>query len=47
MKKVLTIILLSVITMTQAKNRLLEPFNTPFNTAPFTQIDISDYKPAV
>lgn len=47
MKKVLTIILLSLITMTQAKNRLLEPFNTPFNTAPFTQIDISDYKPAV
>lgn len=42
----ISLLLLGFTSMTQAQNPLLETFDTPHQTAPFTQIKVEHYKPA-
>lgn len=49
MKKLLCVAVSTIAIMTQAQtsNPLLNPFETPFGTAPFDKIAVTDYEPAI
>lgn len=49
MKKLLCAAVSTIAIMTQAQNinPLLNPFDTPFGTAPFEKINVTDYEPAI
>ena len=47
MKKLLSILLISIAAMTHAENPLLTPFDTPMGTPPFSRITVKDYAEAI
>ena len=47
MKAKLTILLLCIMSMTQAQNPFFAPFNTPHGTIPFDRIEVEHFAPAV
>ena len=47
MKAKLTILLLCIMSMTQAQNPFFAPFNTPHGTIPFDRIKVEHFAPAV
>ncbi|MCM1532997.1 MAG: hypothetical protein NC114_12120, partial [Ruminococcus flavefaciens] len=45
--KLLSLILATTAIMSQAENKLLEKFDTPLGTAPFSEITVNDYAEAI